>query len=144
MMRGARHSPPTQGHGPNLIHHLRDERKEARPTASGEELMSWWKSLFGGSPNVAPPAPRRLDGRSRVLLGASIKMLPYDEPGWITSKEAKSLFSPMGDQYAFGEMDEVGKQNLSSFASGMGDGCLFEFMPVEDRVYFIRKSSGPG
>jgi hypothetical protein len=105
-------------------------------------LESWWKSLFSGRSVVAPP-PRRLDGRSKTLLAASIKMLPYDEPGWITSKEAKSLFSPMGDQYAFGEMDEVGKQNLANFASGMGDGCLFEFMPVEDRVYFIRKASGP-
>jgi hypothetical protein len=103
---------------------------------------SWWKSLFSDR-SVVVPAPRRLDGRSKTLLAASIKMLPYDEPGWITSKEAKSLFSPMGDQYAFGEMDEVGKQNLANFASGMGDGCLFEFMPVEDRVYFIRKASGP-
>jgi hypothetical protein len=106
--------------------------------------LSWWKSLFGGRSNAAPRPPRRLDGRSRSLLGASIKMLPYDEPGWITSKEAKSLFSPMGDQYAFGEIDEVGKQNLASFASEIGDRCLFEFMPVEERVYFIRKSSGPG
>jgi hypothetical protein len=55
---------------------------------------------------------------------------------------ASSLFSQKEDRYAFGEMDEVGKQNLASFASGMGDGCLFEFMPVEDRVYFIRKSGG--
>jgi hypothetical protein len=105
--------------------------------------QSWWKSLFGEISSVASPPPRRLDGRSRVLLGASIKMLPCDEPGWITSKEAKSLFSPMGDQYAFGEMDEVGKQNLASFASGIGDGCLFEIMPVEERVYFVRKTSGP-
>jgi hypothetical protein len=106
-------------------------------------LGSWWKSLFPRSSIVAP-SPRRLDGRSKMLLEHSIKMLPYDEPGWITTKEAKSLFSPMGDQYAFGEMDEVGKQNIATFASGMGDGCLFEFMPVEDRVYFIRKASGPG
>jgi hypothetical protein len=61
---------------------------------------------------------------------------------WITSKEAKSLFSQMEDQYAFGEMAEVGKQNLASFASVLGDGCLFEFMQVEDRVSFIRKSGG--
>jgi hypothetical protein len=77
-----------------------------------------------------------------MLLDHSIKMPPCDEPGGITSKEAKSLFSPKEDQYAFGEMDEVGKQNLASFAAGVGDGCLFEFMPVEDRVYFIRKASG--
>jgi hypothetical protein len=104
---------------------------------------SWWKSLFPQGSIVAPP-PRRLDGRGKLLLEHSIKMLPYDEPGWITSKEAKSLFSAQEDQYVFGEMDEVGKQNLASFASGVDDGCLFEFMPVEDRVYFIRKASGPG
>ena len=60
------------------------------------------------------PSPRRLDGRSKALLAASIKMLPYDEPGWIMNKEAKSLFSPMDDQYTFGEMDEVGKQNMQA------------------------------
>ncbi len=104
---------------------------------------SWWKSLFPQGSIVAPP-PRRLAGRGKLLLEPSIKMMPYDEPGWITSKEAKSLFSAQEDQYVFGEMDEVGKQNLASFASGVDDGCLFEFMPVEDRVYFIRKASGPG
>jgi hypothetical protein len=98
---------------------------------------SWWKSLF---PRGSALPPRRLDGRSKMLLEHSIKMLPYDEPGWIPMKEASSLFSQREDQYAFGEMDEVGKQNLAGFASGMGGGCLFELMPVEDRVYFIRKA----
>jgi hypothetical protein len=73
---------------------------------------SWWKSLFRQH-SIVVPTPRRLDGRSKKLLEHSIKMLPYDEPGWITSKEAKSLFSPVEDQYAFGEMDEVGKRNIS-------------------------------
>src|SRR5271155_769082 len=101
---------------------------------------NWWKSFFSaGSP--MEPSARRLDGRSKALLAASIKMLPYDEPGWITSKEAKTLFSPMADQYAFGEMDEVGKSNLARFASEVTEGCLFEFMPVEERVYFIRKQA---
>jgi hypothetical protein len=65
-------------------------------------------------------------------------MLPDSAPGWITSTEAKSLFSPAEDQYAFGEMDEVGKQNIASFAARVGGGCLFQFMPVEGRVYFLR------
>jgi hypothetical protein len=43
---------------------------------------SWWKSLFPQGSIVAPP-PRRLDGRGKLLLEHSIKMLPYDEPGWI-------------------------------------------------------------
>jgi hypothetical protein len=41
-------------------------------------------------------------------------------------------------------MDEVGKRNLATFAAQATSGCLFEFMPVEDRVYFIRKEDqGP-
>jgi hypothetical protein len=58
-------------------------------------------------------------------------MLPDNAPGWITSAEAKSLFSPAEDQYAFGKMDEVGERNIANFAAGMGEGYLFEFMPIE-------------
>jgi hypothetical protein len=36
-------------------------------------------------------------------------------------------------------MDELGKRNLATFASEAMGGCLFELMPVEERVYFIRK-----
>jgi hypothetical protein len=36
-------------------------------------------------------------------------------------------------------MDEVGKRNLATFAAETTPGCLFQFMPVEDRVYFMRK-----
>ena len=75
------------------------------------------------------------------MLTASIKMLPYEEPGWITMKEATALFSPKADEYAFGEMDEIGKRNLATFAAGATLDCLFEFMPVEGRVYFIRKAN---
>jgi hypothetical protein len=45
-----------------------------------------------------PVATRRLDGRSKELLVASIKMLPRDERGWITVKEAAILFSPADDE----------------------------------------------
>jgi len=51
-------------------------------------LWEWWKSLLlQGSPSASPA--RRLDGRSKTLLAASIKTLPYETPGWITNKEAK-------------------------------------------------------
>ena len=103
-------------------------------------LFGRLKSFFSRG-SVQPPAPRRLDGRSKALLTASIKMLPYEEPGWITMKEARTLFSPKADEYAFGEMDEIGKRNLATFTAGATPGCLFEFMPVEDRVYFIRKAN---
>jgi hypothetical protein len=101
-------------------------------------LYGQLKSFFRGS--FQSPAPRRLDGRSKALLTASIKMLPYEEPGWIT-KEARTLFSPEADEYAFGEMDEIGKRNLATFAAEVTPGCHFEFMPVEGRVYFIRKAN---
>jgi hypothetical protein len=102
---------------------------------------NWWKSLFSqGSP--ASPSAQRLDGRSKTLLAASIKALPYETPGWITNKEAKELFSPMADDYAFGEMDEAGKTNIADFAAHVTPGCSFEFMPVEGRVYFIRNADG--
>jgi hypothetical protein len=52
--------------------------------------------------SVLPPAPRRLDGRSTALLAASFTMLPDEEPGWITMKEAATLFSPERDASAFG------------------------------------------
>jgi hypothetical protein len=102
-------------------------------------LWDWWKSLLlQGSPSA--PSTRRLDGRSKALLAASIKALPYEAPGWITNKEAKQLFSPMADDYAFGEMDEAGKSNIADFAAQVTPRCSFEFMPVEGRVYFIRKA----
>jgi hypothetical protein len=98
--------------------------------------------LLQGSPPV--PSARRLDGRSKTLLAASIKALAYETPGWITDKEAKQLFSSMGDDYAFGEMDEAGKGNIADFAAHVTPRCSFEFMPVEGRVYFMRKvDAGP-
>jgi hypothetical protein len=106
-------------------------------------LWDWWKSLLLPGPPAALSA-QRLDGRSQTLLAASIKVLPYETPGWITNKEAKQLFSPMADDYAFGEMDEVGKSNIADFAAQVTPRCLFEFMPVEGWVYFIRKAErGP-
>jgi hypothetical protein len=104
-------------------------------------LWDWWKSLLlQGSPSA--PSAQRLDGRSKTLLAASIQMLPYETPGWITDREAKQLFSSMDDDYAFGEMDETGKSNIADFAAHVTPRCSFEFMPVEGRVYFIRRTDG--
>ncbi len=55
-------------------------------------------------------------------------------------KEAKTLFSSKDDKYAFGELAEVAKRNLATFRAEATPGCLFEFMPVEDRVYFMRRA----
>jgi hypothetical protein len=67
-------------------------------------------------------------------------MLPDEEPGWITMKEASTLFSPESDAYAFGEMGEAGKANLATFTAASG-GVQFEFVPVEGRLYFLRQTS---
>jgi hypothetical protein len=65
-----------------------------------------------------------------------MNILLHGERGWITMKEASSLFSPQREPYAFGETDEVGKHNLASFATKAD--YDFEFMPVEGRIYFSR------
>jgi hypothetical protein len=54
------------------------------------DLFDYLKAFF--RPGAPPPAPRRLDGKSKILLAASLKMLPEEEPGWITVKEAKTFF----------------------------------------------------
>jgi hypothetical protein len=101
-------------------------------------LLDYLKAFV--RPGAPPPAPRRLDGRSKNLLAASLKTLPEEEPGWTTMKEAKTLFSQQDDAYAFGEKDEAGKADLAAFASASGD-VQFEFMPVQGRLYFMRKAS---
>jgi hypothetical protein len=99
-----------------------------------EFLKAWFRSP------TPPPGPRRLDGRSKALLAASLKFLRDEEPGWIALQEAKTLFSPVSDAYAFGEIDETGKANLAAFAADHG-GLQFEFMPIEGRLYFMRKAA---
>ena len=59
-----------------------------------------------------------------------------DERGWITFAEARNLFSTKGDQYAFGEKDDDGRKNIESF--GAQHQSVVTFMPVEERVYFLR------
>ena len=101
--------------------------------------LDFLKTLFRAP--TPPQGSRRLDGRSRALLAASLKFLRDQEPGWVTLPEAKTLFSPASDAYAFGEIDEIGKANLAAFAADHG-GVQFEFMPIEGQLYFMRKAPG--
>ena len=71
--------------------------------------MGIWKTIKETFGTSTPPDARRLSAVDELALSASIKALPIGERGWITLSEARALFSPMDDQYAFGEMDEVGK-----------------------------------
>ena len=63
--------------------------------------------------------------------------MPAGERGWITIAEACALFSPVNNQYAFGEMDDVAKRNLAEFAALYEHPSSFDFMPTEGRIYFI-------
>ena len=103
--------------------------------------MSLWdfgKQFLAGE-SVESPSPRKLSAVSMSALSHALKDLPVGVRGWIMLSEARSLFSSMDDQYAFGEMDEQGKANLAAFASDAEHQSIFNFMPAEGRVYFTRK-----
>jgi hypothetical protein len=103
--------------------------------------MGLWETLrsaFEFFP-VIPADVRRLNANSQSALSSSLKTLPAGGRGWISFAEARSLFSTMDDQYAFGEMDEQGRANLASFAAEREHESTFDFMPTEGRLYFTRK-----
>jgi hypothetical protein len=85
-----------------------------------------------------PLATRRLDGSTKESLAASIRMMPDEERGWITLKEAAILFSPEDDEYAFRRIDG-GTQNLAVFVAEESRRCRFAF--VEGQLYFTRTKS---
>ena len=101
-----------------------------------------WKTIKSllGSGARDPPDARRLNATTEAALSASLGALPVGERGWIPLTDARSLFSHMDDQYAFGEMDEEGKAEIASFAAHIEHRSDFDFMPVEGRVYFTRKA----
>jgi hypothetical protein len=88
--------------------------------------------------NAVPPDALRLAGASESALGASLQSLPAGERGWITLAEAARLFSREQPEYAFGEMDDVGKLRLGEFSTQHR--CSPQFMPTEGRVYFTRNT----
>jgi hypothetical protein len=91
--------------------------------------------LFGADA-AAPPDATKLDGTTEVALVRSLSALPPGERGWISFAEARILFSTKGDQYAFGETDRDGRRKIESFAAQHRS--VINFMPVEERVYFVR------
>jgi hypothetical protein len=98
-------------------------------------LIGW---LFGAGA-AAPSDAAKLDGTTEATLARSLSVLPPDERGWITFAEARILFSPKEAQYAFGETDQDGRKNIESFAAQHQS--VINFMPVEGRVYFVRRRS---
>jgi hypothetical protein len=99
-------------------------------------VRSFIRMLFGTNA-PAPLDATKLDGTTEATLARS---LPPDERGWITFAEARILFSTKGAQYAFGETDRDGRRNIESFA--VQHRSAINFMPVEDRVYFVRDLTG--
>ena len=92
--------------------------------------------MIFGADDAAPPDATKLDGTTEATLARSLSALPPDERGWVTFDEASILFSTKGAQYAFGETDHDGRRNIESFAAQHRS--VINFMPVEDRVYFVR------
>jgi hypothetical protein len=102
--------------------------------------MGLWeaiKSIFSPVPLASTDA-RRLNASSQAALSSSLKTLYEGERGWISFAEARSLFSPTEDRYAFGDKDELGRDNLASFAAEREHRSTFDFMPIEKRLYFTR------
>ena len=65
-------------------------------------------------PNAIRLDGPRLSGASESALGSSLQGLPAGERGWITLAEAARLFSSERSDYAFGEMDDAGKERLGA------------------------------
>jgi hypothetical protein len=87
---------------------------------------------------AAPPDAAKLDATTEAALARSLSALPAGERGWLTLSEARTLFSTEGAEYAFGELDQVGREKIKSFAAQHQS--IINFMPmVEQRVYFVRE-----
>jgi hypothetical protein len=108
----------------------------AQQETSRMGIMSLIRWLFGADA-AAPSDAMKLDGTTEATLAHSLSALPPDERGWITFAEARILFSTEGAQYAFGETDQDGRRNIESFAAQHRS--VINFMPVEGRVYFVRR-----
>ena len=85
---------------------------------------------------AAPPDARRLNAVDVFALSASLEALLVEERGWITLSEARDLFSTMDDQYAFGEMDEIGRANLVAFAAQSEHRSTFDLMGTSNNAGF--------
>jgi hypothetical protein len=108
-------------------------------TVFAEDQVGVWQSikLLFGAPSLSPTEGWKLDGSTQGSLSQSLGRLPVGDKGWITFAEARSLFSTMDPEYAFGEMDKEGSRNLTTFAAKHQSDI--NFMPGEGRVYFLNK-----
>ena len=100
-------------------------------------LSDLLKKLFSSASATPADAPR-LPATSESALESALQRLPAGERGWITLAEAARLFSSERSDYAFGEMDDAGKERLAQFSTQHR--CSPQFMPTEGRVYFTRNT----
>jgi hypothetical protein len=95
-------------------------------------------SLLTSRPAESALSDPRLSARNESELSASIQELRPGARGWITVKNAGSLFSLMGNEYAFGQMDDKGRAKLEAFAAQDQHRSELTLMLAEKRVYFTR------
>jgi hypothetical protein len=96
-------------------------------------LGDLFKKIF--DPSAATPVDERaLSGTSENALASSLEKLADGERGWIPLAQAALLFSTEDRQYAFGELDDAGKNRLAIFAADHR--CTPDFRPTEGRMYF--------
>jgi hypothetical protein len=142
---------------PPLIHVARRlwcvRRQLSIPKNNGDEAClnavpgtrdDHWMGIIGligklfGIDAAAPPDVAKLDATTEAALARSLSALSAGERGWLTLNEARTLFSTEGAEYAFGELDQVGREKIESFAAQHQS--VINFMPmVEQRVYFVRE-----
>ena len=96
------------------------------------------KNMFGASATL--PDDRQLTASSELALSSSLRQLRIGQRGWVTFADAARLFSPQAPPYAFGEMDDMGKESLERFAADPTHRSDVQFMPQEARIYFVRKA----
>jgi len=96
-------------------------------------MMSLFGKLFRARA-AAPSDATKLDATTEAALARSLSVLPPGERGWITFGEAAGLFSAERAEYAFGELDQVGREKIEAFVAQHRAGI--SFMPLEQRVYF--------
>ena len=81
-----------------------------------------FKKIFG--PSAATPVDERaLSGASEDAVASSLEKLADGERGWIPLAQAALLFSTEDRQYAFGELDDAGKNRLAMPRANLVSWC---------------------
>jgi hypothetical protein len=103
------------------------------------ELWNRFTALFGASGQDAEPI--RLNASNETVLAESLKRLTPGQRGWISTKEARRLFSSMdeNDSQALTEWDHEGLRRLGEFAADSSHRST----PLWQggRVFFTRKAN---